>query len=912
MADIRNGPEGSDPRELTDVGGGWAYFTADDGVHGRELWRSDGTQWALVRDTRGGAEGSTPQGLKVVNNFLFYAANDGVSGWELWRTALVNQATISFDIDAGPGNSHPTNLTAFNNELYFSADAGQGVQLFKTNALALPGLVSPTSGVSNPQFLKVSNGKLFFAGTTGVLGTELWMSDGTDLGTVNLGDLIAGNEGSHPDNLFDINGTLFFTASHEDAGRQLFKSDGTVNGTQLVYAATKESNPHALAKVGNLLYFTADDGQHGPELWKSDGTVAGTVLVKDIYPGTDGSIPLRMTDVNGTVYFSAVSQDAQGNFLGRELWKSNGTAAGTVLVTDLRPGNGSSSPEWLTSFRGQVFFAADADGQGDKLWTSDGTVQGTVQVLDLQGGPISNPENMLAVGLRLYFVADDGLGNRVLWSTDGEGWTRKLTAAGAGTNPQYLTDVNGTLFFSAINAAGVELWKSDGTVVGTKIVLDIYPSIPNGPVEHSFPQWLASFNEKLYFSAVKDGRRELWESNGEPTGTVPLKQANGWAVDTPQWLTKVGNVLYFSAYSIVSGTELWKTDGTQMGTVQVFDIFPGDSSLPAKLIDGNGTLFFTADDGNGPGGHGRELWQSVPGGATTLVKDIRVGTEGADIDHLIVVNQRLFFTADDGYRGVELWDPPLDSSSLTPTVLSTVNPELDAHSGGIASEDIGGFSDRILLAGGSISKRQHPTVASVDPIQPRITVSALLSDLISQDLLVAIFAIPGSGETSRPLLPTIILEDQQGASLTRMLPDSSSSLSPMGMNKMPSDIFHQSQRVPEPILSSNDWKLARLSPETTDLLSESKDGSSLQPVGEPVVSAIQLARSNPEIDDRLDQETEWLSNSEISLQDESGILDPKMAMLAVLLAPWSPAVLVGFQARRDHSRLGTSSRLKST
>src|SRR2546425_8174835 len=104
-----------------------------------------------------------------------------------------------------------------------------------------------------------------------------------------------------------------------------------------------------LTNVNGTLYFAGDDGTTGPELWKSDGTTAGTVLVKDIYTGSstfnynghyyghfhqhykilNSSRPDNLTNVNGTLFF--VADDGMH---GRELWKSDGSATGTVLVKD--------------------------------------------------------------------------------------------------------------------------------------------------------------------------------------------------------------------------------------------------------------------------------------------------------------------------------------------------------------------------------------------------------------------------------------------------------------------------------------------------------------------------------------------------------------------------------------------------
>src|SRR5262249_56380828 len=107
------------------------------------------------------------------------------------------------------------------------------------------------------------------------------------------------------------------------------------------------SNPSQIVAVGSTTYFTADDGVNGVELWKSDGTAAGTVLVKDINPGSASSNPSSLTNVNGTLFFTASDGST-----GVELWKSDGTAAGTVLVKDIIAGSADASPGSLTNVNG--------------------------------------------------------------------------------------------------------------------------------------------------------------------------------------------------------------------------------------------------------------------------------------------------------------------------------------------------------------------------------------------------------------------------------------------------------------------------------------------------------------------------------------------------------------------------------
>lgn len=481
------------------------------------------------------------------------------------------------------------------------------------------------------------------------LECRLALSDGTAATTALVKDINPGTDGSDLQNLADLNGTLLFSAFDPTHGQELWKSDGTSGGTALVRDINPSggSYPVSLENVNGTMFFTASDGTLAGggidrELWKSDGTEAGTVLVKDVAINTYGLNPERLTNVNGTLFFTA-----NDGVNGRELWKSDGSAAGTVLVKDITPGTSDYGPTSLANLNGTLFFSADDGVNGRELWKSDGTAAGTVLVKDINNGS-------------------------------------------TGSNPDNLTSVNGLLFFSADDGKnGRELWESDGTAKGTKMVKDIYSGSTNftyhGYYGHSHTHQTNSSNPSNFLNAngtlffvANDGThgRELWKSDGTSKGTVLVADTQpGSGSSSPSYLTNVSGTVFFGANDGTHGWELWKSDGTAAGTVLVQDINPGssspyyDGSLPSDLVNAGGTVFFRANDGT----HGRELWQSDGTAAgTVLVKDINPGTANGDPESLTVSGGHLFFSANDGATGQELWDPPISPGIGTPAAQTPV------------------------------------------------------------------------------------------------------------------------------------------------------------------------------------------------------------------------------------------------
>jgi ELWxxDGT repeat protein len=200
---------------------------------------------------------------------------------------------------------------------------------------------------------------------------ELWMSDGTAAGTVLVKDINPGNFNASPQDFVELNGILYFVAYEPTHGQELWRSDGTTAGTFLfkdIQPGTGQGVPFSLQRLGNQIVFFADEGYAtGWELWRTDGTVAGTVMVKDINPGHGDSHTFDLDMFCAPPGAQIAVFTASDGVRGDELWRTDGTAAGTVQHADLNPGNYSSQPDRPFLAGSYLFFTAD-NGTGRELY----------------------------------------------------------------------------------------------------------------------------------------------------------------------------------------------------------------------------------------------------------------------------------------------------------------------------------------------------------------------------------------------------------------------------------------------------------------------------------------------------------------------------------------------------------------
>lgn len=391
--------------------GGLAVFVADDGVHGLEPWVTDGTPEGtrLLRDVHPGPGSSFPLlAAEATNGELLFAADDGVHGRELWRTDATADGTVLLqDLRPGAAGSDPAQFAVAGSGVYFAAgDATHGRELRFIGPAGPAVLVRdlcPGACGSNPEELTVSGALLFFRGYTDATGSELGVSSGDAAGT-RLIDLNPGPHNGHPTQFSPISQSrVMFAASTPVEGREVWLSDGSPAGTIRlgeIEPGTADPIPE-LEPLTSTVLVAATTAAHGRELWRCTPALGGFCgLLLDIAPsGSAGVHGLARLAGSPPVVLFAASTTTHG----RELWRSDGTSAGTWLLRDLVPGTASGNPLRLTAVDARLAFVAQTGAFGLwQFWSTDGSPVGTRR-LDPAQMPLA-AEGLHALGNRLLFV----------------------------------------------------------------------------------------------------------------------------------------------------------------------------------------------------------------------------------------------------------------------------------------------------------------------------------------------------------------------------------------------------------------------------------------------------------------------------------------------------------------------------
>jgi ELWxxDGT repeat protein len=673
---------GSFPSELTKLGSN-VVFSANDGTNGTELWITNGTLAGtnMVSNINPVGASSSPSAFTVVGTWIYFAANNGTVGSELWRTdgtALNTNMLTGGDLNPLANGSFPFEFTLIGTTLYFVASSDTENQLYRvTNATGAPGIPSLITNLGSffTNHLVNVNGTLYFYATTGA-GRELTSYNGVTLTTI---DILTGPSSGIPTSSGTpvlISPTTILFAADNGSGIELWKTTQGLTTASLVKdfrSGTAASFPSKAVYTGtaNKMYFTADDGSNGFELFVTDGnplTPSTTALVKNINPGAVSSNPSNLTMVGSTLFFTA--NDGTN---GIELWKSDGTLGGTVLININLTAGASSNPFGLTALNATTLIFSANDGvNGNEVYKID--VGSVIPTIIGNNNFTSQPFTFKLMGSEVFFGANNGTGVE-LWKTNGTTTTLvkdiNVTTGTASSSPNSFAVVGSTLYFQASDGVtGFELWKTDGTTVNTTIVSDINTTSANAS---SGPVNITALGSNIYFSATNGTNGfELWKSDGTNAGTVLVKDIFSSPTSTsssPQNLTVFNGKIYFSARDASNGIELWVTDGTSTGTTLFKDINPGNlHSSPSFFNVSGSSLYFIASDGTG---NNIFVTDGVRSCATLMVPQFG-GAATAGASNLIVGGSKLYFTMiAQGYETEPFVLDPTAVSSIANTAINT-------------------------------------------------------------------------------------------------------------------------------------------------------------------------------------------------------------------------------------------------
>lgn len=447
--------------------------------------------------------------------------------------------------------------------------------------------------------------------------------------------------GSTPSSLVSDGSVAYVAITTAEYGKELWKTDGTANGTKIVkdiLPGPKEYLPIFQQIITNITlvnstpFFLTTTPEYGLELWRSDGTAAGTKLVKDITPGTSSSTISNMVSCNNLLFF--LVQNSSGKM---ELWRSDGTDSGTFFLFTM-----TSNTIQLVSNGNQVYFTL-YDAIGVQFWKSDGTVSGTTLIKSFAD---YSHTNLVRSGNYIYFFLKERAAPKVsLIKSDGTAAGTQSIYSFEESYSQQIANVkvfNGTIYFTAYTAAaGIEAWKSDGTTVGTKMIVDLRPGTQNGYINSIFAS-----GSNVYFCANHETLNDkftLWVSN--TSGTIKLIDfsVSVFSEGFLELFEFNGQVYFSGSGSDLSNGGLWRTNGTVAGTVQFkYDGIEGGPGGGQSFVKVGSKFIFISSSL----ALGQELWVSDGTASnTTPIKDFNTNYNSENITWTLGYKNKIFFNS---------------------------------------------------------------------------------------------------------------------------------------------------------------------------------------------------------------------------------------------------------------------------
>ncbi|PPK84631.1 putative secreted protein (Por secretion system target) [Neolewinella xylanilytica] len=571
------------------------------------------------------------------------------------------------DLNPDRDSNYLRSVQFFSDRIFYTftnaADAGRSVALYVTNGTMEPTLL--LDSITNRGFdgyalgqIVAADGYYYFLADRPDVGTELWRTDGSPSGTLLLADFYPGPSSPEYSEPVPIANGIILTAIHPEYGEEVFMVENGSESIELLIDVNTEetgSSPWPQAVVNGRLLFRATTPCTGFELFATQGSAATTGLVADLEAGRESSHPTISTILGDTAFVNV------SNFQDARLYGSDGTPEGTFQLDPEGPIGASiiSGPVrlgdrlLLRTFVGgvgqalysidppsgtydliKVFeptFGANSSGQafvalndsillfeestrayGTELWRTDGTEEGTYLVKDIRQGDedgfYGGISDLTVIDGLAYFTTDYGQGRRPFRSDGTEEGTFELTGFGDLQRPSQAFAYDGQVYFAAGGFGSSKLYTTSGEA------FDVLPSAITESTGFSSMSNFRVLGERLVFTASRgDTGEELWAAAGPEAEAILLKDfLPGPDPSYPRNLFAVNDtMLLLSAETPELGRELWMTDGTAAGTVLVADIQEGPaSSNPENFFAFDGFVYFAADDGE----VGAELWKYAPDG----------------------------------------------------------------------------------------------------------------------------------------------------------------------------------------------------------------------------------------------------------------------------------------------------------
>ena len=558
-----------------------------------QVWRTDGTAagtWSL---------GEFPDGV-CVDDLAIVDGRVVLSGQssQTFRVASTDGTVPGFTTlharDVGYGDRE---LAVLGGHLYWLDE--HPAALMRTDGLQPSTTVCTFEQVDNDHgdrlhLARVGDGLLFTAQAADGSGTELRRWDGSTCGSEPIANLVPDARSTRVEGTLAMGSRLFV---QEQTNTTIIGADQEVlevdvaSGTSFVVAEDRA----LLTRVGERLILQNGDAGFfsGARIYGLDTQTGTEALLLQTYPHVPGGVE------NG-VFLAEVSAVTGYGRRFDALWFSDGTLEGTRLVRTF--GDVGGIPGFFPWGRHGVVVALGRD-----VWRSDGTEAGTVPLID----PGSNLRVHGVADGAVFLTVDDGDEAPALLVLDVASGARRfdaeerlVTSAGTGLGA-FRIFRNRLLFFGELPVDGPEgggsgLWLTDGSILGTQLLGRLEPV-------RNFEWWPIAVNRGLAFvtAAGTEAGAELFVTNGTPEGTLMLGDAiPGIEGSSPAALTPVDGVLALERTTLEAGRELWLTDGTVDGTRMV-EVEPGPvGSVPGHATPVADKVVFAADRSD----VGRELF----------------------------------------------------------------------------------------------------------------------------------------------------------------------------------------------------------------------------------------------------------------------------------------------------------------